>query len=151
MLVLVVSVDVVVVVRGQRGLGRGGCLEDGGGVEGTGRVAVEDGLVDGGLEAGLDDDEVGAAHVADGGGGELEVVRFAAEGGEVRDDDAVSADLLGDELERVERGEDLEPAVVPCRRPARGEREERREGAGRACGAVGAPGRRCAIHDLHSQ
>ncbi len=77
-----------------------------------------DGLVDGGLEAGGVDDEVGLAKRADLLRRELEVVRLAAGLGEVRDLDVVAADPLGQEGVRVEAGRHRGAALVGGARPS---------------------------------
>jgi len=119
------------------------------------------------LEAAQVHDEVGRLQVGDLARGELDVVRLGTRRGERLDVHAVAADGLGDHLERIERGEHLEPAVVGGLRAlgAPGQREGERDGRDRegreplptapsVCGrTVAAPvgGRARRVHDDDSQ
>ena len=81
------------------------------GVEGPAGRLLRDGLVHRGLEALEVDDEPGVADLADLAGVELDVVRLGAGLGQLGDGHRVAADPLAEELQRVEGGHHVEPAV----------------------------------------
>ena len=110
---------VVVVVTGG-----GAQVEHVGDVEGRALGVRLHRVVDRRLEAALEDDEVGLGHLGGLPHGQLEVVRLAAGGGEVRDLRVLAGHPLGDVLEGVERRRHLDAVVEP----------------GRVVGQGGAPG-----------
>jgi hypothetical protein len=108
------------------------------------------GLVDGGLEAGLVDDEVGVADGAHLGGGELQVVGLGGRGREVVDAHQVAAHLLGHVLQGVEGRQHLQRAVVgPGARAVGGAGGECDRGQGERGG--GGEGATKGRHENHSQ
>ncbi len=84
---------------------------DGGGVDDVLGAGLVDGLVDGGLEALEVQHRVGLLDGGDLLGGELQVVRLDAGGGQVGDADVLAAYLRGEELHGVERRDDVQFAV----------------------------------------
>ncbi|CAM5707526.1 hypothetical protein SGLAM104S_03783 [Streptomyces glaucescens] len=97
-LVAVVVLDAAVVLQ----------LGEGRGVDLGLRAGLGDGLVDGGLEGLQVEDRVGFLQLGGLLGAELQVVRFLTGLGEGGDVHVVPADLLGEELHRVERRDDIE-------------------------------------------
>ena len=88
-----------------------------------------DGLVDGGLEAVLDDDEVGPGQRDGAREGRLDVVGLDARVGEAHDLDVGPADALGDPGQGVEAGRHPDPAVVCRQRRAPGQgRDQEQDG-----------------------
>ena len=87
-----------------------------------------DGLVDGGLEAVLDHDEVGPGQRDGAREGRLDVVGLHAGVGEADHVDVGAADPLGDPGQRVEAGRHLDPAVVGRQRRAPGEGRDEEQG-----------------------
>ena len=115
--VLVLAVDVagrVVVVRMLIGLG----LQryDGGGVEDVAVAALSDCLVDRRLEALDVDDRIRVGDGRDLARRELDVVRLGARAGQALDTRVLTRDALGDELQRVERRDDLQLTRLGRRR-----------------------------------
>ena len=132
-LLLGVLVGVLVLVRA-RGLHEVGRLGD---VEGR-LTGLARRIVDGRLEVLEVDEQVRLRHLQHVLGRELEVVRLGARRREVRDVDVVTADLRRGVLERVEGGDNREPAVGSALAAggalvvgaARGEGAERERGSG---------------------
>ena len=88
-----------------------------------------DGLVDGGLEAVLDDDEVGPGQRDGTREGRLDVMGLHARVGEAHDLDVGPADALGDPGQGVEAGRHPDPAVVCRQRRAPGQgRDQEQDG-----------------------
>lgn len=84
---------------------------DVGGVDHVLGVARVDGLVDGALEAGQVQDEVGLADGPNLSRGQLDVMRLGPGGRQRGDGDELAAHLLGDVLQRVEGREHLHRAA----------------------------------------
>ena len=84
------------------------------GVEDALRLRLVDRLVDRGLEAGQVHDRVSVDEGGDVAGRELEVVRLLPAGGQALDLHVRSADRRRHPLERVEAGDDPQPAVAPA-------------------------------------
>ena len=104
-------------------------LDDVGHVEHLALGGLLDGLVEGGLQAVLDHDQVGARQGDGAGEGRLQVVWLHAGVGEADDVDVAPADPLGDPGQGVEPGRHPDPAVVGGRRGAagHGQREGEKE------------------------
>ncbi len=115
-----VRVDVAVVVVAQ--------LDHVGDVEDAALGVLLDRFVDGGLEAVLDDDEVGAREGDRAGERRLDVVRLHTRVGQADHADVGAADALGDPRERVEAGRHLDPVVVGRQRRAPREGDDEQEG-----------------------
>ena len=75
------------------------------------------------------EDEVGLLHARDVARRQLDVVRLGAGRRQVRDRDAVAADPLRGEGERIEGRDDVEAPVVACRRAAARRPERARSAA----------------------
>ena len=103
-------------------------VHDVGDVEDAALGVLLDRLVDGGLEAVLDDDEVGARQGHGAGERRLDVVRLHPRVGQAHDGDVGAADPLGDPGERVEACRHLHPAVVGRLRRAPGEGRDEEKG-----------------------
>jgi hypothetical protein len=82
-----------------------GGIDDADGAEGV------DGLVNGGLEAAQEDDQVSGVQVAGGNHGKLEVVRVSRWRGQVGYLNQITTHLLRHKLQRIERRHHLEPFV----------------------------------------
>ena len=102
-----------------------------GGVDDVRRFAGSDGGVDRALEPGQVDHQVGLADGPDLARRELDIVRFGAGRRQRADRDEVAAHLLGDVLQRVEGGEDLDLAgTVGAARGVRPRGARRQQEAG---------------------
>ena len=103
-------------------------VHDVGDVEDAALGVLLDRVVDGGLEAVLDDDQVGAGEGDRAGERRLDVVRLHSWVGQADDVDLGAADALGDPRERVEAGRHLHPVVVGRQRRAPGQGHDEEQG-----------------------
>ena len=95
------------------------------------RVVALGGVFERGLEALAQvEDEVGVADALDVAHRELDIVRLGSRRGEVRDLDAIAADLGGGECQRIEAGDDVRATVGRTRCVAAAAGDERADRRG---------------------